>query len=69
VAQWYIVYELVARLLQGFIAFGLDMIAHFTTGFSSGGVVILVVITCSCYARCNSRLNTTLHPVRPIADE
>ena len=47
VAQWYAVYALVAPLLHGFIAFGLGMIAHVTTGFSPGGVVILAVIAAS----------------------
>ena len=44
VAQWYIVYAAVAPLLHGLIAFGLGMIAHYTTGFSPGGVVLLAVI-------------------------
>ena len=47
VAQWYAVYGLVAPLLHGFIAFGLGMIAHVTTGFSPGGVVLLSVIAAS----------------------
>jgi len=47
VAQWYAVYALVAPLLHGFIAFGLGMIAHYATGFSLGGVVILAVIAAS----------------------
>ena len=47
VAQWYVVYSIVAPLLHGFIAFGLGMIAHYTTGFSLGGVVILAVIAAS----------------------
>ena len=47
VAQWYAVYALVAPLLHGFIGFGLGMIAHYTTGFSLGGVVILSVIAAS----------------------
>lgn len=47
VAQWYVVYSVVAPLLHGFIAFGLGMIAHYTTGFSMGGVVILAVIAAS----------------------
>lgn len=47
VAQWYAVYAVVAPLLHGFIAFGLGMIAHYATGFSLGGVVILAVIACS----------------------
>ncbi|EAZ91589.1 sodium-dependent bicarbonate transport family permease [Crocosphaera chwakensis] len=47
VAQWYAVYAFVAPLLHGFIAFGLGMIAHYATGFSAGGVVILAVIAAS----------------------
>ncbi|WP_414551393.1 sodium-dependent bicarbonate transport family permease [Anabaena sp. CCY 0017] len=47
VAQWYVVYSLIAPLLHGFIAFGLGMIAHYATGFSLGGVVILSVIAAS----------------------
>jgi len=47
VAQWYVLYALVAPLLHGFIAFGLGMIAHYATGFSLGGVVILSVIAAS----------------------
>ena len=44
VAQWYVVYAAVAPLLHGLIAFGLGWIAHVTTGFSPGGVVLLAVI-------------------------
>lgn len=47
VAQWYAVYAVVAPLLHGLIGFGLGMIAHYTTGFSPGGVVILSVIAAS----------------------
>lgn len=47
VAQWYVVYSVVAPLVHGFIAFGLGMIAHYATGFSLGGVVILAVIAAS----------------------
>nr|WP_199333388.1 sodium-dependent bicarbonate transport family permease [Oculatella sp. FACHB-28] len=47
VAQWYVVYSVVAPLLHGLIAFGLGMIAHYTTGFSMGGVVVLAVIAAS----------------------
>ncbi|MDJ0616584.1 MAG: sodium-dependent bicarbonate transport family permease [Calothrix sp. MO_192.B10] len=47
VGQWYALYALVAPLLHGFIAFGLGMIAHYATGFSFGGVVILAVIAAS----------------------
>jgi len=47
VAQWYVVYSVVAPVLHGLIAFGLGMIAHYTTGFSMGGVVVLAVIASS----------------------
>ncbi|MGD1951002.1 MAG: sodium-dependent bicarbonate transport family permease [Leptolyngbyaceae cyanobacterium] len=47
VGQWYALYAAVAPLLHGFIAFGLGMIAHYITGFSLGGVVILAVIAAS----------------------
>lgn len=47
VGQWYALYALVAPLLHGFIAFGLGTIAHFATGFSYGGVVILATIAAS----------------------
>ncbi len=47
VGQWYALYAFVAPLLHGFIAFGLGMIAHYATGFSLGGVVILSVIAAS----------------------
>ena len=47
VAQWYVVYSVVAPFVHGSIAFGLGMIAHYTTGFSWGGVVMLAVIAAS----------------------
>ena len=47
VGQWYALYAFVAPLLHGLIAFGFGMIAHVTTGFSLGGVVILAVIAAS----------------------
>ena len=47
VGQWYAIYAFIAPLLHGFIAFGLGMIAHYVTGFSLGGVVILAVIAAS----------------------
>lgn len=47
VAQWYVVYSVVAPFLHGLLAFGLGMIAHYATGFSMGGVVILAVIASS----------------------
>ncbi|MEM7067154.1 MAG: sodium-dependent bicarbonate transport family permease [Cyanobacteria bacterium P01_B01_bin.77] len=47
VGQWYALYAFIAPLLHGFLAFSLGMIAHYTTGFSLGGVVILAVIAAS----------------------
>jgi uncharacterized protein len=47
VAQWYVVYSVVAPFVHGLIAFGLGMIAHYTMNFSLGGVVILAVIASS----------------------
>lgn len=47
VAQWYALYALVAPIIHGFIAFGFGLIAHYATGFSLGGVVILAVIASS----------------------
>ncbi|MEM8810057.1 MAG: sodium-dependent bicarbonate transport family permease [Cyanobacteria bacterium P01_G01_bin.38] len=47
VGQWYALYAFVAPLLHGFIGFGLGWIAHITTGFSPGGVVLLSVIAAS----------------------
>lgn len=47
VAHWYAVYGAVAPLVHGLIAFGLGYVAHVTTGFSPGGVVILSVIAAS----------------------
>ncbi len=44
VAHWYAVYAVTAPLIHGLVAFGLGYIAHITTGFSPGGVVILAVI-------------------------
>ena len=47
VGQWYALYALLAPLLHGFIGFGLGYIAHITTGFSPGGVVLLSDIAAS----------------------
>jgi len=44
VAHWYVVYGALAPLVNGLIAFGLGYIAHVTTGFSPGGVVLLAVM-------------------------
>ena len=47
VGQWYALYAFIGPLLHGLIAFGFGMIAHYATGFSAGGVVILAVIAAS----------------------
>ncbi|MBD2596332.1 sodium-dependent bicarbonate transport family permease [Nostoc spongiaeforme FACHB-130] len=47
VAQWYVVYSVIAPFVHGLIAFGLGMIAHQVAGFSMGGVVVLAVIAAS----------------------
>ncbi|MGF1523030.1 MAG: sodium-dependent bicarbonate transport family permease [Leptolyngbyaceae cyanobacterium] len=47
VGQWYALYALLAPILNGFLGFGLGYIAHITTGFSPGGVVLLSVIAAS----------------------
>ncbi|MEM8556441.1 MAG: sodium-dependent bicarbonate transport family permease [Bacteroidota bacterium] len=47
VAHWYAIYALVAPVFHGLITFGLGYIAHVTTGFSPGGVIILSVIAAS----------------------
>jgi uncharacterized protein len=47
VAQWYVVYSVVAPFVHGLLAFGFGMIAHYTMNFSMGGVVILAVIASS----------------------
>ncbi|MEL6460399.1 MAG: sodium-dependent bicarbonate transport family permease [Cyanobacteria bacterium J06636_27] len=47
VGQWYAIYAFIAPLLHGLIAFGFGWIAHMTTGFSPGGVVVLAVIAAS----------------------
>ena len=44
VAHWYAVYAAVSPLVHGLAAFGLGYIAHVTTGFSPGGVVLLAVM-------------------------
>ena len=47
VAQWYVVYSVIGPFVHGLIAFGLGLIAHYTMGFSLGGVVVLAVIASS----------------------
>lgn len=47
VAHWYAVYAAVAPILHGFVGFGLGIIAHYLTGFSAGGTVLLAVMAAS----------------------
>ncbi len=47
VAHWYIAYAFAAPVLHGLVAFGLGTVAHYTTGFSPGGVVLLAVMAAS----------------------
>ncbi len=47
VAHWYAVYAFFAPICHGLLAFGLGYIAHITTGFSPGGVILLAVIAAS----------------------
>jgi hypothetical protein len=47
VAQWYAVYAVLAPIVHGLLGFGLGYVAHMTTGFSAGGVVLLSVIAAS----------------------
>jgi uncharacterized protein len=44
VAHWYATYALLAPIVHGLAAFGLGYVAHVTTGFSPGGVVLLAVM-------------------------
>jgi hypothetical protein len=44
VAHWYAVYAVAAPIVHGGIGFGLGMIAHYATGFSPGGVVLLAIL-------------------------
>ncbi len=47
VAHAYILYGVTAPLVHGLLGFGVGMIAHYTTGFSEGGVVLLAVMAAS----------------------
>ena len=47
VAHWYAIYAALAPLVHGAIGFGLGAIAHYTTGFSPGGVVLLAILAAS----------------------
>ena len=47
VAHWYAVSAIVGPVLHGSIAFGLGAVAHYLTGFSPGGVILLAVMAAS----------------------
>lgn len=47
VAHWYAVYAVIAPLVHGGIAFGFGAIAHYMTGFSPGGIVLLAILASS----------------------
>ena len=47
VAQYFVLYALVAPFAHGLAGFGLGWVAHELTGFSPGGVVILAVMAAS----------------------
>lgn len=47
VAHWYAVYAFIMPIIHGLMAFGLGYVAHVTTGFSPGGVILLAVIAAS----------------------
>ncbi|MEM6305431.1 MAG: sodium-dependent bicarbonate transport family permease [Pseudomonadota bacterium] len=47
VAGSYILYGLTAPIVHGLLGFGVGYIAHITTGFSAGGVVLLSVMAAS----------------------
>lgn len=47
VAHAYVLYGLTAPLVHGFLGFGLGLAAHYLTGFSAGGVVLLSIMAAS----------------------
>jgi len=47
VAHAYIAYAVAAPIVHGLIGFGLGLVAHYLTGFSAGGVVLLAVMAAS----------------------
>lgn len=47
VAHAYILYGITAPIIHGLLGFGVGMIAHYMTGFSAGGVVLLAVMAAS----------------------
>ena len=46
-AHWFGIYAAIAPIAHGLIAFGLGAVAHYTVGFSPGGVVILAILAAS----------------------
>ncbi|MEO1530905.1 MAG: sodium-dependent bicarbonate transport family permease [Pseudomonadota bacterium] len=47
VAHWYAVYAVLAPITHGLLAFGLGAVAHYTVGFSPGGIVLLAILAAS----------------------
>ena len=47
VAQWFIIYALLAPIIHGLLGFGLGYVAHILFGFSPGGVIVLAIIASS----------------------
>lgn len=47
VAHAYIIYAIAAPITHGLLGFGVGLIAHYLTGFSAGGVVLLSIMAAS----------------------
>jgi hypothetical protein len=47
VAHAYVLYGIAAPLVHGLLGFGAGLLAHYLTGFSAGGVVLLAVMAAS----------------------
>jgi hypothetical protein len=47
VAHAYLLYGLISPIVHGFIGFGFGLLAHYLTGFSAGGVVLLSTMAAS----------------------
>lgn len=47
VAHAYVLYGITAPLIHGLIGFGAGVVAHYLTGFSAGGIVLLSVMAAS----------------------
>lgn len=47
VAHWYAIYAALAPIVHGGIGFALGAVAHYLTGFSPGGVVLLAILAAS----------------------